>query len=97
MDKITKKRLATIADYQQVFGSEAGQRVLTDILYDCGIISSSYVQGDPHSTCFNEGRRSMGLKILEKIKIDMMKLKQQIDKGDFDEYYDFGTDDDPTR
>lgn len=50
-------------DYGVVFGSEAGARVLADLLRACGMQHSTYVRGDMTHTAFLEGRRSIGLRL----------------------------------
>jgi len=43
-------------DYAQVFGSEAGKRVLADLMKFCGAGRELMVPGDPHHTHYNIGR-----------------------------------------
>lgn len=51
--------------YKRVFGTPEGKEVLQDILHSSGVARSSYVLQDPQATSFNEGRRSVGLRLLQ--------------------------------
>lgn len=52
-------------EFRQVFlGSEAGKRVLYDILAAGRIYRPTTVRGDPYATHTNEGRRELALDIL---------------------------------
>ncbi len=82
LSKRAKASLATLSDYKTVFKSEEGRRVLWDLMKQASMISTSYVQGDPHSTSFNEGTRSVCLHILKKISTDVEKLEQRISEGE---------------
>ena len=55
--------------YRQTFATEQGRAVLADILRRAGLTQSSYA-GDPHETAFREGRRRVGLEIVEAINRD---------------------------
>ena len=50
-------------DYRQVFGSEAGMRVLADICKECSILAPL-----PEPVLYGEGMRNVGLSILTKIR-----------------------------
>lgn len=52
-------------DYQVVFGSPEGERVLQDILSEGFVTSSTFVRGDPQETTLNEGSRRLALSILK--------------------------------
>lgn len=56
-------------DYNFVFGSEEGQRVLSDIIRSCHMLSPTYFPGDPHQTAFQEGERNFALKILTNMNV----------------------------
>ncbi|WP_051560468.1 Bbp19 family protein [Marinobacterium jannaschii] len=56
-------------DLAAVMGTEAGQRLVWRLLESTGIYQQSYT-GDPASTYFNEGRRSIGLMIMADIHSD---------------------------
>lgn len=45
-----------------------GRAVLTDLLVATGLLEISHVGGDSHGTAFAEGRRSIGLHLLERLR-----------------------------
>lgn len=47
-------------DYENLFSSDIGQRVLRDLMASCGMFRSSFDK-DPYATAFNEGKRMVGL------------------------------------
>ena len=52
------------ADYKFVFGSEAGERVLSDLKRRCHFATTTNVKGDSHESAFLEGhgqKRSLSL------------------------------------
>lgn len=51
-------------DYEQIFESEAGKRILADMVRYAHILHPTYVKGDSHQTAFREGERNMVLRIL---------------------------------
>ena len=51
-------------DYETVFSSEAGQRVLADLMADFHMGRSSHAAGDSHETAFREGERHVVLHIM---------------------------------
>lgn len=58
-DKIKKLK----DDYEKVFGTEAGQRVLEDIKVSGYYTRSSFSQTSPYVTSHNEGKRELALHI----------------------------------
>lgn len=78
-----------LLDYRQTFGTDHGKRVLADILRRARVVQSSYAGADTHATAFAEGRRRVGLEIIETINrdpeaVDLMLRTGQIE-GLFDE------------
>jgi hypothetical protein len=74
-----KARLADARAYEQVFASPDGQRVLYDILRAGGILTISHVPGDPYSTEWNDGRRSLAMHIIDQLRwneAELVKLAQ---------------------
>ena len=56
------------ADYVTTFGAKCGigaESVLRDLYMEGGIMTTSFVPGDPHQTSFNEGTRAVVIHILE--------------------------------
>ena len=60
---------ASNKDYAITFGSEQGRRVLKDLL---GYRDRISFDPDPYQTAFNEGQRSVVLRVTTKIK-DLVK------------------------
>ena len=56
-------------DYAVVFGDEAGQRVLRDLLKTAGFTKSSF-ESDAFKTAWKEGRRSIALYIRNVLRLD---------------------------
>lgn len=56
-------------DYRHVFASEPGQRVLADILRRAGVMQDCF-DAHPPIAAYNEGKRRMGLEIIEMINAD---------------------------
>ena len=71
---------ATIAEYQQVFDSESGKKVLRHLMRNCGMMQPSIDMKDcnPYATAFNEGRRAVVIEILQKLRIDLKRVETEI-------------------
>lgn len=55
-------------DYVATFGPKCGpaaERVLRDLVEECGLMQRSFVPGDSHGTAFNDGARSPIIHIFE--------------------------------
>lgn len=63
-----KAQLQIASDYQAVYNSPEGERVIHDILREAGVLSVAHVQGDPGTSQFNDGMRAMGLKVIERLR-----------------------------
>ena len=81
------RRLATVSDYQRVFNSVEGRRVLRHLMKVHGFMQTSYNE-NPYATAFNEGGRNVVIQIMNKVRIDLNKLekeiKEQQEQGDSD-------------
>ena len=53
--KVSTKQLDVTSDYKTVFTSEAGKRVLWDILRNSFVLGSVYCD-NPHETALREGQ-----------------------------------------
>lgn len=47
-------------DFQSVFSTEEGERVLAHIYKMCGMNSQIHTPNDPHGTSFNAGKHRVG-------------------------------------
>ena len=61
-------RTALARAYREVFAGSAGHLVLTDLLRSAGVLEVATVRGDPAMTHFNDGRRSLGLLLIERLR-----------------------------
>lgn len=78
--KVSKRSIAVVSDYRETFATDFGQRVLWDMMKQF-MLRTSYADGNPHGTAFNEGQRDVLLHILRKLKTDPQKLLKEIEKG----------------
>jgi len=62
-------------DYQSVFKSEEGQRVLEDLKLTC-FYHSPTIHEMPHIMAYQEGQRNVILHIETKLKLTANKLKE---------------------
>ena len=80
--------MAVVADYQRVFSTVHGKRVLRRMMKECGCMEPSFVEGDPQGTAFNEGRRSAVLDICNRLKMDLTDMEKQLtSRADIDSDY----------
>lgn len=83
--KKAKRSLASVTQYQKVFGTPEGKKVLWDLMKSGGVLVQSHVAGDPYGTAFNDGARSIVLRILDKLKTDATQFEKIIESGgDYD-------------
>jgi len=67
------KRAGLTKDYKDVFSTEAGQRVLMDLVREGSFLQNTF-KGDVNGMLLKEGKRNMVLYILSIIKTDLSKL-----------------------
>lgn len=79
---VARKHAALVQDYKRVFTSVSGKRILQDLMVTHGIFSSSFREGDPHLTAFQEGERNVVLRILAKLKIDTEEFSKMLEEMD---------------
>lgn len=56
-------------DYQTVFSTPAGKRVLADLIRTAGVNRSSFTAGQPDTVAYNEGKRAIVLRILNRLHV----------------------------
>ena len=66
---------ATLLAYRRLFSTEDGQIVLKDLMNSC-FFNRSTIGGDPHETYYNEGVRSVVLRIFETANISSERIEQ---------------------
>lgn len=69
------KQKEAILRYQRVFNTEDGQRVLRDLLQSCNFTTTSF-STDPYQMAFNEGARSVVLRLLDTLNINIEQLEK---------------------
>lgn len=75
-----KRQVDRVVDYQAVFNTEVGKRVLYDLVKHHNVLNSTFDK-DPHVHAFKEGERNTVLRILTLLKVDPVQLDQLIEKG----------------
>lgn len=63
-----KKRDRLEKAYHEIFNTQPGQIVLHDLLRFGFIFQTTHVPGDPNLSAFNEGRRSVALRVLDMLE-----------------------------
>ena len=61
-----------------IMATEDGRAWMWDHLANCGVFASTYTQ-NPHDTAFNEGRRSIGLRLIADLREHALKLYQKME------------------
>lgn len=85
-----------LLDYRMTFGTDHGRRVLADILRRARVVQSSYAGADTHATAFAEGRRRVGLEIIETVNRDPEAVDRMMRTGQVEELFN-ERDDDASR
>lgn len=62
------------------FESAEGKAILRDLMRKYRVLETTHVPGDPHSTAYNEGQRSVILSILRYVNKDTTSLIKQIEE-----------------
>ena len=83
----SKAMRETILAYKRVFDSPDGKIVLKDLMKSCHMLSSTFDK-DPYETHFNEGARSVLLRILRTIDMDMETLTTYLESLEQEEHYE---------
>jgi hypothetical protein len=86
--KASTKKLDITSDYKTVFSSEAGKRVLWDIMRNSFMLDTTFTVSGEHETVLREGHRNSALRILSILQTDEKKLLEQIEEGlEYDREY----------
>jgi hypothetical protein len=54
--------------YNATYESPDGRAMILDMLREAGVLSVAQVAGDPGTSAFNEGKRALGLHILQRLR-----------------------------
>lgn len=79
--KLQRKAIAKVSDYQKLFATEYGKRVLYDLISVHHIMNPTFDK-DPLAMAMNEGGRNVVLRILKILKTNPEKLKKLIEESD---------------
>ena len=84
--RLTEKEKKRLADYRTIFEGPQGQRVLADLCHRHGIFDPCHVPGDPYTTAYNDGRRSVVVDLLRYLGTDLERLDNLLIQpyGDYD-------------
>ena len=74
------------ADYETVFSTRHGQRVVADLMSQFNYGRSSHTPGDPYETAFREGERHVILHILNMVgkRSDVNWVNDKLDQGEIE-------------
>lgn len=75
--KVAKERKATIAAYRAFFKTKDGQLVLHDLMKSCGY-TGSVMGKDALETAYNEGQRSIVLRIFQTIQASPEQIAKHL-------------------
>lgn len=70
---------ATILAYKRFFDTEDGKLILKDLMKSCHFMSST-MDVNSHETAFNEGARSVILRIIKTTNTSIEQLNKLIEK-----------------
>lgn len=89
LSKRDKKVINRVVDYQTVFNSEEGQRVLQDLIDQGYVIRPTQVEHSEIASFVNEGKRNIVLYILSQLEINAKDLLTRLTSniGEDDEIY----------
>ena len=73
--------LSRARDYQNLFDSDLGRRVLMDLLRQGHFFEPTYVRSDAHESSFREGERNLTLYVLAQLKLNQAELMQLIQEN----------------
>ena len=78
---VREAKIARLQDYKSAFESESGKRVLWELMKECRFLEISTTAQDPYTTCFNDGKRSLILHIINRLKYDPKIIMNFIEEG----------------
>lgn len=79
-DQDTNK-LALADAYKEAFSGIAGEMVLNDLMTNHHILGSTFHKDNVNATLYNEGQRSVVLRIMGVLNIDTNVLKERVAKN----------------
>jgi hypothetical protein len=83
----SRKMKEIILAYKRTFDSPDGKEVLKDLMKSCHMVTST-MDKDPYETAFNEGARSVVLRIIKTCNTDIATLNKMIEHLEEEEQYE---------
>lgn len=80
-NKVSKRQVERIQDYQTVFSSVQGKRVLNDMMQTHYVMASTFSE-QPGVSALREGERNAVLRILNILSIDVNQLRERIEQNE---------------
>lgn len=75
-----RDRADLVICYQSIFSTDQGKAVLYDLMKSCHVFDHSVTE-DPHETAFNEGQRSVVLRIMKLMDVNPRQLRDMMKAG----------------
>jgi hypothetical protein len=90
LSKRDQKLINRVTDYQTIFNSEEGKRVLLDLIEQGFVLRPTQVPGSEIESFVNEGKRNIVLYILAQMETNAQNLLNRIinSMGETDEFED---------
>jgi hypothetical protein len=66
-EKLREEKRAEQSDIVQLMHEPFGRRLVHKMLAEARCFHTTFADGDPHKTSFNEGKRSLGLWLLSQV------------------------------
>ena len=81
----SKEMKATILAYKRFFDTTDGKLILKDLMKSCHVLSST-MDKDPYETAFNEGARSVVLRIIKTNNTSIEEINKLIERLEEEQY-----------
>lgn len=81
----SKEMKATILAYKRFFDTTDGKLILKDLMKSCHVLSST-MDKDPYETAFNEGARSVVLRIIKTNNTSIDEINKLIERLEEEQY-----------
>lgn len=72
--------LEDVTNFKQAFSTDAGKRTLRILQSKFWFLMPTFAPGDPVTTAFREGQRSVVLAIMETLGQDLTQIEEQIEQ-----------------
>jgi hypothetical protein len=82
-----QEMVKVVSAYRSIFDLPAGVIVLHDLMKVGNVLNTSFTK-DPYETAFNEGARSVVLRIMETISLDFEKFLKSVEEVTSEGFYE---------